>query len=213
MERLTAEYRALNQEFYPTHVFEPTSEPDPAFNRLMMADLHRTREYFFRGFSGRHAAARLLLSHAEWELRACSPIPGVTPLSAAGPLSVAAAGFRSDYDAICEQLHDEIRIGLVGLFLARSRCSRVDITVVGDPALDRLDVRQQWCGSRCSAPRPVPPHRIRRHSGSPRVLPVRDGTRGVPTCVQFAHRTPFRHQAGHSRQEFLTCSRRSPERR
>ena len=58
LEALSAEYRALNQEYFPTHVFEPTTAPDPAFNRLMMQDLRGTREYFFRGFSGRHAAAR-----------------------------------------------------------------------------------------------------------------------------------------------------------
>src|SRR6266498_6149999 len=59
---LADEYRSMNREFFPTHVFEPTAEPNPAFNRLMMQDLQNTRQYLFRGFSGRHAAARLLLS-------------------------------------------------------------------------------------------------------------------------------------------------------
>lgn len=141
LQELSAEYRALNQEFYPTHVFDPTTEPDPAFNRLMMADLHRSREYFFRGFSGRHAAARLLLSHAEWELRAVLADPRyATAVSGRARYLLRRNGVESDYDAIREQLHDEIRVGLVGLYLARSRCSRLDITVVGDPALDRLEM-------------------------------------------------------------------------
>jgi len=67
---LSEEYRLLNREYFPTHIFEPTPEPDPAFNRFMTEDLRRTRQYLFRGFSGRHAAARLLLSHTERELRA-----------------------------------------------------------------------------------------------------------------------------------------------
>src|SRR6185369_2508338 len=69
LQELSAEYRSLNREFFPTHVFEAGNDPDPAFNHLMMQDLRNTRQYFFRGFSGRHAAARLLLSRAEWELR------------------------------------------------------------------------------------------------------------------------------------------------
>jgi hypothetical protein len=141
MAELSAEYRALNQEYYPTHVFEPTTEPDPAFNRLMMQDLHRTREYFFRGFSGRHAAARLLLSHAEWELRAVLADPRCdTAVNGRARYLLRQEGTDSDYDAIAARLHDEIRVGLVGLYLARSRCSRIDITVVSDPELDRLEM-------------------------------------------------------------------------
>lgn len=141
MAELSAEYRALNQEYYPTHVFEPTTEPDPTFNRLMMQDLHRTREYFFRGFSGRHAAARLLLSHAEWELRAVLADPRCgSAISGRARYLLRQEGTDSDYDAITERLHEEIRVGLVGLYLARSRCSRIDITVVSEPELDRLEM-------------------------------------------------------------------------
>lgn len=147
LRELSAEYRALNQEFYPTHVFEPTAEPDPAFNRLMMQDLHATRAYFFRGFSGRHAAARLLLSHAEWELRAVLADPRSTGgISGRARYLLRQNGSEHDYGAIEARLHDEIHIGLVGLYLARSRCSRVDITVVSDPQLDRLEMfdRSVW---------------------------------------------------------------------
>jgi hypothetical protein len=141
LQALSAEYRALNQEFYPTHVFEPTAEPDPAFNRLMMADLHHTREYFFRGFSGRHAAARLLLSRAEWELRAVIADPrSSNAVSGRARYLLRQKGSDSDYTVIERELHEEIRVGLVGLYLARSRCSRVDITVVADPQPDRLEM-------------------------------------------------------------------------
>jgi hypothetical protein len=141
LQELSAEYRALNQEFFPTHVFEPTSAPDPTFNRLMMQDLHGTREYFFRGFSGRHAAARLLLSHAEWELRAVIADPRCDgAISGRARYLLRQQGSEADREAIEEQLRADIRIGLVGLFQARSRCSRVDITVIADPPLDRLEM-------------------------------------------------------------------------
>lgn len=141
LQDLSAEYRALSQEFYPTHVFEPTSEPDPVFNRVMMEDLHRTRQYFFRGFSGRHAAARLLLSRSEWELRAMIADPkGDGAVIGRARYLLRQKGSDFDYSSIVTELHQEIRIGLVGLFLARSRCSRIDITVVSDPHLDRLEM-------------------------------------------------------------------------
>ena len=141
LQALSAEYRSLNQEFFPTHVFEPTSAPDPAFNRLMMADLRNTREYFFRGFSGRHAAVRLLLSHAEWELRAMVADPRCeSAISGRARYLLRQQASDADYDAIEEQLRDEIKIGLVGLFQSRTRCSRIDITVVADPPLDRMEM-------------------------------------------------------------------------
>ncbi len=111
---LADEYRSMNREFFPTHVFEPTAEPNPAFNRLMMQDLQNTRQYLFRGFSGRHAAARLLLSNAEWEFR------GVV----ADPDNASGISGRARY---------LIRH-------ARSRCSRMEVTVISDPPLDRLEI-------------------------------------------------------------------------
>ncbi len=141
LQELSAEYRALNQEYYPTDVFEPTSEPDPAFNRLMMRDLHHTREYFFRGFSARHAAARLLLSRAEWELRAQIADPRCEgAVSGRARYLMRQQATDIDHTTIEQRLHEEIRIGLVGLYLARSRCSRIDITVVAEPQLDRLEM-------------------------------------------------------------------------
>jgi hypothetical protein len=138
---LSAEYRSMNREFFPTHVFEPTAEPNPAFNRLMMQDLQSTRQYLFRGFSGRHAAARLLLSRAEWEFRAVVADPAnLSEISGRGRYLIRHAAADVDIDTIQARLHTEIRMGLVGLYLARSRCTRLEITVITDPPLDRLEI-------------------------------------------------------------------------
>ena len=138
---LSAEYRSMNREFFPTHVFEPTSEPDPTFNRLMMQDLRSTRQYLFRGFSGRHAAARLLLSNAEWEFRGVIADPAnLSGISGRARYLIRHSAADVDYDTITERLHDEVRIGLVGLYLARSRCSRMEVTVISDPPIDRLEI-------------------------------------------------------------------------
>jgi len=141
LQELSAEYRSLNREFFPTDVFEATTNPDPAFNRVMMADLDSTRQYFFRGFSGRHAAARLLLSRTDRELRAVVADPrDSSAISGRARYLLRREEVGVDYETIQERLHEEISIGLVGLFLARSRCTRVDITVVADPPLDRLEM-------------------------------------------------------------------------
>ena len=138
---LSAEYRSMNREFFPTHVFEPTAEPDPAFNRLMMQDLQTTRQYLFRGFSGRHAAARLLLSRAEWEFRAVMADPAdLSGISGRARYLIRHSPAGVDEATIQARLHEEVRMGLVGLYLARSRCSRMEITVISDPPLDRLEI-------------------------------------------------------------------------
>ncbi len=141
LRELSAEYRSLNREFFPTHVFEATTDPDPVFNALMMSDLRDSRQFLFRGFSGRYAAVRLLLSHAEWEVRAVIADPREG--SAIGGRARHLArhqGAEADYEKIQLSLHEEIRIGLVGLYLARGRCVCIDVTVIADPPLDRLEL-------------------------------------------------------------------------
>jgi hypothetical protein len=138
---LSAEYRSMNQEFFPTHIFEPTAEPNPALNRLLMADLQQARQYLFRGFSGRHAAARLLLSKAEWEFRAVIADPrNATGIGGRARYLLRHSASEADYDTVYDRLNEEIRIGLVGLFLARSRCTRIEVSVVADPPIDRMEI-------------------------------------------------------------------------
>lgn len=139
LQDLSEEYRSLNREFFPTHIFEPTPEPDPAFNKFMTEDLRRTRQYYFRGFSGRHAAARLLLSNAERELRAVVADP-TDRNSISGRAAYLMRYSDRDYETVRSELHEEICIGLVGLYLARARCSRIDITIMVQPPLDRVEI-------------------------------------------------------------------------
>ncbi|OLR94670.1 hypothetical protein [Actinokineospora bangkokensis] len=145
LRELSAEYRSLNAEFFPTHVFEATTDPDPAFNALMMRDLGATRQFLFRGFSGRYAAVRLLLADAEWEVRAVVADPrGRAAVDARARHQLRHRGAEVDYEVesarLRERLHEDIRIGLVGLFLARARCTSIEVTAVADPPLDRLEV-------------------------------------------------------------------------
>lgn len=141
LRELSEEYRLLNQEFFPTNVFEASAEPDPAFNHLLMRDLRESRQYWFRGFSGRHAAARLLVSQSEWELRAIIADPQEpSAISGRARYLTRQEGAEADYDTVQQRLHEDVHIGLVGLFMARTRCTCVDITVVTDPPLDRMEM-------------------------------------------------------------------------
>ncbi|ACU39001.1 hypothetical protein [Actinosynnema mirum] len=141
LRELTDEYRALDREFFPSHVFEPTARPDPAFNQLMMQDLERTRLYCFRGFAGRYAASRLLLAKSECELRVVLADPAdEDAITGRARYLLRNAGSDGDYDTIRADLREQVAVGLVGLFLARGRASRIDVTIVSDPPLDRLEL-------------------------------------------------------------------------
>lgn len=140
-QELAAEYRSLNREFFPTHVFQPTDDPNPVFNQLLMEDLRRARQFFFRGFSGRYAAARLLLARSEWEVRAVVADPRErSAITGRARYLIRHEGALADSDTLQDRLHEEIHIGLLGLYLARSRCSRIDVTLISDPPLDRLEM-------------------------------------------------------------------------
>jgi hypothetical protein len=140
---LTDEYRAMNREFFPTHVFEPTTDPDPAFDKLMMADLQNTRQYLFRGFSGRHAAVRLLLAGSverELQVIIVDPRDRKSINSRARYLLRQGNGAAGGYAEIQARLYEEICIGLVGLYAARGRCTRIDVTVTSSPPVDRFEL-------------------------------------------------------------------------
>ncbi len=146
LRNLSAEYRALDREFFPSDVFEPTATPDPAFNQKLMADLERTRLYCFRGFSGRYAACRMLLAHSECEVRVVLADPrDDEAISGRARYTLRNEGVESNYGSVQARLKDEIGIGLVGLYLARARSRLIDVTVVPDPPLERLELFDDSC--------------------------------------------------------------------
>lgn len=112
-------------------------------NRLLMADLDNTRQYFFRGFAARHAAARLLLTHSfEREMRVVIADPRDRgSINSRARFLLDQPNLPSgDYQSIQNRLHEEICVGLAGLFVARDRCSRIDVTVMSNPPVDRFEV-------------------------------------------------------------------------
>jgi hypothetical protein len=83
----------------------------------------------------------MLLSRSEWEFRGVVADPAdLSGISGRARYLVRHSTGNVDVDVVRERLHEEIRMGLVGLYLARSRCSRMEITVISDPPLDRLEI-------------------------------------------------------------------------
>lgn len=202
---LSAEYRSMNREFFPTHVFEPTAEPNPALNRLMMQDLQNARQYLFRGFSGRHAAARLLLSKSEWELRAVVADPGnISGIGGRARYLIRHSAADVDVDTIQARLHQEIRMGLVGLYLARSRCTRMEVTVITDPPLDRLEIFDDsvWVTLYSDAHAPAEYPRTLRFSDGSFIYNMERAEFSRISASQHAHHLVITPDM--SRQEFIT---------
>lgn len=142
MRTLTEEYRALNQTYQPTHIFEGSPRPDPTFNRQLTRDLEASQLYLFRGLSGRHTAARLLSSRLArgWEVRVV-----VADLRAGESLYaranyLASAGYRATLEETVADIRQQVRCGLVGLYRARIRCSKISVTVSRSPSLDRFEI-------------------------------------------------------------------------
>jgi hypothetical protein len=143
MRELTDEYRSTNSEFFPTHVFEPSADPDPAFNRLMLADLQGSRHYLFRGFSSRHAAARLMLLNGplDREMRVVIADPrDRNSISSRARYLLRQPNVEGSYAEIQARLYENICTALVGLYVARGRCNRIDVTLASNPPADRFEL-------------------------------------------------------------------------
>ncbi len=143
LRELTEENRSLNREFFPTHVFEATSGPDPKFNRVLMHDLAHSQQFMFRGFSARHTAARLMASQhsRNWEVRILIADPSnPNALTARAQHAQLQDKVRRSLAVINARLVSDIDLGLAGLFLARTRCNKIDIFATPNPTIDRFEL-------------------------------------------------------------------------
>lgn len=141
MRELTDEYRSLDATYLPSHIFEGSPRPDPTFNYQLTRDLEASQLYLFRGMSGRHTAARLLAARPRnWEVRVI-----LADLHASASLYeraryLVAAGYGASLDQAYDEIRQQVRYGLVGLYLARLRCRRISLTVSRSPSLDRFEI-------------------------------------------------------------------------
>ena len=141
MRELTDEYRALESTYLPTHIFAGSPRPDPTFNQQLTRDLAASQAYLFRGLSGRHTAARLLAAWPRnWEVRVITADLRASDSLLERARYLVAAGYGSSLEQTYAEIRQQVRYGLVGLYLARFRCSRIALAVSPSPSLDRFEI-------------------------------------------------------------------------
>jgi hypothetical protein len=135
------EVREIHIGFIPSHTFDGTQKPNPYFNRLLMEDLKKTDLYDFRGLSGRHTAARLMVAgnqHCEVRLILADP---KDQDSLRSRLELMALNTPDrELDELAREMSHDVDVGLVGLFCARRSCVRMRIITTATPTLDRFEI-------------------------------------------------------------------------
>jgi hypothetical protein len=143
VEEVNRSLAQSNNAYFPSHEFPPSSTPDTPYNSRLTQDLENSSTFWFRGFSGRHTAARLALNHrVSLQVHLILPDPRI-----AGTLEG-----RIDYairnelypgltvDGIRNEVKRDIALGLVGLFGACHRCSLMELILTPMPLLDRYEI-------------------------------------------------------------------------
>ena len=141
LRALFDESRSINAMYLPTHIFEGSSRPDPAFNRQLTRDLASSQIFLFRGLSARHSAVRLLAaSSGHWEFRAVIADPRAHESLHERVRYLTYTDPHRRFDDIYDEIKQQVRYGLVGLYLARLRCSGIFLSVTKSPSLDRFEI-------------------------------------------------------------------------
>ena len=143
VEEVSHSLRRSNDAYFPTNEFPASRTPDPSFNSRLTQDLENSSIFWFRGLSGRYAAARLIFNqNVSLQAHLILPDPKVQ-----GTMQG-----RVDYalrnqiypslgvDAIRDQIKRDIALGVVGIFEACRRCAIMELTLTPMPLLDRYEI-------------------------------------------------------------------------
>src|ERR1700733_2681605 len=63
VEEVNRSLAQSNHAYFPSNQFPASRTPDMLYNSRLTQDLENSSTFWFRGFSGRHTAARLALNH------------------------------------------------------------------------------------------------------------------------------------------------------
>ncbi|RJQ73057.1 hypothetical protein D5S17_25350 [Pseudonocardiaceae bacterium YIM PH 21723] len=151
LRELAAQNRADNREFMPTITLLASNRPEVTFNLMINADLERTDDYLFQGFSGRYVAARLLLSsRRDVNLRAIIADPKESDvIDAKASYLLSALGTREDMERVREEVYSQCELGLIGFYLARHHCAKINLTLSREQSIIRFEIFDDsiWVGS------------------------------------------------------------------
>jgi hypothetical protein len=143
VEEVSRSMAQSNNAYFPTHEFSASTVPNPLFNTRLAEDLRASSTFWFRGLSGRYAAARLTFNqNVSLQAHLILPDPRVE-----GTLEG-----RVDYtfrhqifpglglDEIREKVKHDIALGLVGIFEACHKCAMTELILTPMPLLDRYEI-------------------------------------------------------------------------
>lgn len=143
VEEVSHSLAQANNAYYPANEFPASTTPDPLFNALLAEDLRNSSTFWFRGLSGRYAAARLSFNQ-NVALQAHFILPD--------PKVQGTTDGRVDYayrnqiypglsiDDIRNKIRSDIALGVAGLLEACRKCGLFELILTPMPLLDRYEI-------------------------------------------------------------------------
>jgi hypothetical protein len=142
---LLASLETVYRSFLPTHEFRGSDEPDEEFNKLLADDLKRSSLFWFRGVSARFSADRVIRNNKpNLEVKLILP-----DLTVDGSLSARAnylmrnhigEGASGGHVETVARIRRTVEVGIVGLIEARLHCASIELILVANPSLDRVEI-------------------------------------------------------------------------
>ena len=143
VEEVSRSLAESNNAFFPANEFPASTSPDPLFNALLTQDLENSSTFWFRGLSGRYAAARLSFNqNVSLQAHLILPDPK-TPGTFEGRVDYA---FRNkiypelDLNGIRSKIKRDIAMGMIGFFDACRKCAITELILTPMPLLDRYEI-------------------------------------------------------------------------
>jgi hypothetical protein len=143
VEEVSRSLAESNNAYFPANEFPASTTPDPLFNSRLTQDLENSAIFWFRGLSGRYAAARLTFNqNVSLQAHLILPDPRM-PGTFEGRVNYALR-YRIypdlDLDGIRNQIRRDISLGLIGLFEACHKCAIMELILTPIPLLDRYEI-------------------------------------------------------------------------
>ena len=143
VEEVSHSLAQSNNAYFPSNEFPASKAPDPLFNSRLTQDLENSSVFWFRGLSGRYAAARLTFNrNVSLQAHLILPDPRVQ-----GTIDgrIAYAVRNQIYpdltvDGIREKTRHDIATGIAGLFEACRKCAIMELILTPMPLLDRYEI-------------------------------------------------------------------------
>jgi hypothetical protein len=134
-----------NSTYLPTASYPPTNSPDPVFNRDLNSCFASSDRYIFQGVTARYSLARLASLDTTFDLVriiVANPTEPDSVVTRAKHAKHSAESSLNDADLahIRAELIDDIWMSIVGAFLFRRKCDRIEFCFLADPPIDRAEI-------------------------------------------------------------------------